>query len=157
MMAIMSPLLLVPDFKKLSTYSGAIILCCITSICCILGYEIFIVLQRIQGMPVQISYSDDNGKVVLASEEKMDTAFDFNFLNLAMLPGFMGSVLSIFEGNVGLLNIYSQQNEPRSMFCQTLITHMVVFLLCSMMGTLSYLAYGNLVQDIVLYNLPQNS
>ena len=25
------------------------------------------------------------------------------------------------------------------------------------MGTLSYLAYGNLVQDIVLYNLPQDS
>ena len=101
-----------------------------------------------------MAYSDETGMVVEASEEKMATAFDFSYLDAAMLPGFMGSVLSIFEGNVGLLNIYSQQNEPRSMFCQTVITHLVVFSLCALMGTLSYLAYGNLIQDIVLYNLP---
>ena len=29
--------------------------------------------------------------------------------------------------------------------------------MCAAMGILSYLAYGNLVQDIVLYNLPQDS
>jgi len=54
-----------------------------------------------------MTYTDDTGNVVEASEEKMASAFDLNYLNLAMLPGFMGSVLSVFEGNVGLLNIYS--------------------------------------------------
>ena len=29
--------------------------------------------------------------------------------------------------------------------------------MCLAMGTISYLAYGDLVQDIVLYNLPQHS
>ena len=43
------------------------------------------------------------------------------------------------------------------MMCQTVITHIVVLCLCALMGTLSYLAYGNLIQDIVLYNLPQHS
>ena len=43
------------------------------------------------------------------------------------------------------------------MMCQTVITHVVVLCLCALMGTLSYLAYGNLIQDIVLYNLPQHS
>ena len=43
------------------------------------------------------------------------------------------------------------------MFCQTVVTHLVVGAMCLIMGTLSYLAYGNLIQDVVLYNLPQNS
>ena len=43
------------------------------------------------------------------------------------------------------------------MFRQTVITHIIVFLLCLVLGTLSYLTYGNLIQDIVLYNLPQDS
>ena len=43
------------------------------------------------------------------------------------------------------------------MFCQTVVTHLVVGAMCILMGTLSYLAYGTLVQDIVLYNLPQHS
>lgn len=43
------------------------------------------------------------------------------------------------------------------MFNQTVITHIVVGACCLLMGTLSYLAYGELVQDIVLYNLPHHS
>lgn len=43
------------------------------------------------------------------------------------------------------------------MFKQTVITHLIVLTLCIIIGTLSYLTYGNLVQDIVLYNLPQDS
>lgn len=77
--------------------------------------------------------------------------------NINMFPLFMGEVLSIFEGNVGLLNIYSQQNEPRSMFKQTVITHLTVLIICLLMGTLSYLAYGSDTEDVVLYNLPKGS
>lgn len=43
------------------------------------------------------------------------------------------------------------------MFKQTVITHIVVGVLCLLVGCLSYLAYGSLIQDIVLYNLPQHS
>ena len=65
--------------------------------------------------------------------------------------------MSIFEGNVALLNIYSQQNQPRSMFLQTVVTHAFVGMLCITMGCLSYGAYGTLTQDIVFYNLPKGS
>ena len=57
-----------------------------------------------------MTYSNDDGKVVTASEEKLAEAFDYEYFNFAMFPMFMGEVLSIFEGNVGILNIYSQQN-----------------------------------------------
>jgi hypothetical protein len=157
MMALMSPLLLIPDFKKLSAFSGIFILCCVISIICIFVYEIVTVYHRTIGDPLPMTYSDESGKVVTASESRLENAFEYEYFNLAMFPAFMGEVLSIFEGNVGILNIYSQQNEPRSMFKQTLITHIVVGAMCVSMGTLSYLAYGDLVQDIVLYNLPQHS
>ena len=74
-----------------------------------------------------------------------------------MFPLFLGEVLSVFEGNVGLLNLYSQQNEPRTMMKQTALTHIIVLALCLAMGSLSYLSYGSLTQDIVLFNLPQGS
>ena len=83
--------------------------------------------------------------MVTASDDKLEAAFEFEYFNWAMLPPFMGEVMSIFEGNVGILNIYSQQNQPRTMFLQTIVTHVVVGVMCAAMGILSYLAYGNLV------------
>ena len=63
-----------------------------------------------------MTYSDENGSVFIASDEMVDKAFKYEYFNFAMFPLFMGEVLSIFEGNTGLLNVYSQQNEPRTMF-----------------------------------------
>ena len=116
MLAVMSPLLLIPDFNKLSAYSGFFILCCIVSIVFILIFEIGTIYFRGQGEPLAMTYSDENGRVHVASNDMLDKAFDYEYFNFAMFPLFMGEVLSIFEGNTGLLNIYSQQNEPRSMF-----------------------------------------
>ena len=63
MMALMSPLLLIPDFKKLSRASGIFILCCVISIICIFIFEIFTIYMRSQGTPLPMTYSDDTGKV----------------------------------------------------------------------------------------------
>ena len=144
MIALMSPLLLIPDFKKLSAFSGFFILCCVLSIVCIFCFEIDTLYKRSHGEDVTMTYSDDTGRVVLASDEKLATAFDYEYFNMAMFPLFMGEVLSIFEGNVGILNVYSQQKSPRSMMCQTAVTHLVVLVLCITLGCLSYLAYGSL-------------
>ena len=157
MLAIMSPLLLIPDFNKLSAYSGFFILCCIISIIFILIFEVGTIFLRAKGDPLPMTYSDANGNIFVASEEMLDKAFNYEYFNITMFPLFMGEVLSIFEGNTGILNLYSQQNEPRSMFRQTVITHLSVGALCVVVGSLSYLAYGSLVQDIVLYNLPQQN
>ena len=153
MITLMSPLLLIPDFKKLSAYSGFFIFCCILSICFIFMFEIATIYARNQGQAVEMTYSDETGKVVTATEEKMAEAFNYEYFNFGMFPMFMGEVLSIFEGNVGLLNIYSQQNQPRSMFKQTVVTHVVVGVLCLAMGCLSYLAYGSLIQDLSLIHI----
>ena len=54
-----------------------------------------------------MTYSDENGKVVVADDEKLESAFEYEYFNYAYLPLFMGEVMSIFEGNVGILNLYS--------------------------------------------------
>ena len=125
MIGLMSPILLIPDFKKLSAFSGFFILCCIVSIVFILGFEVQILYER------------------NASETAETESYTYEMFNFTMFPLFMGEVLSIFEGNVGILNIYSQQNEPRSMIKQAILTHLIVLVMCILIGTLSYLAYGN--------------
>ena len=54
-----------------------------------------------------MTYSDENGSVFIASDAMVDKAFEYEYFNFAMFPLFMGEVLSIFEGNTGLLNVYS--------------------------------------------------
>ena len=157
MIALMIPLFLIPDFKRISAFSGFFILCCVVSIICIFGFEIATLYAREHGEEMHLTYSDDTGKVLIASEAVLDTAFDYEYFNYPMFPLFLGEVLSVFEGNVGLLNLYSQQNEPRTMMKQTALTHIIVLALCLAMGSLSYLSYGSLTQDIVLFNLPQGS
>lgn len=116
MITLMIPLLLIPDFKKLSAYSSFFILCCVTSLFCIVVFEVMTLYKRGQGELLKMTYSDENGKVVEASDERIASAFDYELFNISFLPLFMGEVMSIFEGNVGILNIYSQQNQPRTMF-----------------------------------------
>ena len=43
------------------------------------------------------------------------------------------------------------------MIKQAFVTHMVVLVMCLLMGILSYLAYGSDTGDVILYNLPQGS
>ena len=43
MITLMSPLLLIPDFKKLSAFSGFFILCCCLAIVFIFAFEMVII------------------------------------------------------------------------------------------------------------------
>ena len=63
MIALMSPLLLIPDFKKLSAASGFFIMCCVTSIICIFVFEFATIYARSEGNPMPMTYSDDTGRV----------------------------------------------------------------------------------------------
>jgi len=49
MLAILSPLLLIRDFKKLGAYSGFFIMCCVLSIALVFIFEIATIYGRQQG------------------------------------------------------------------------------------------------------------
>jgi len=104
-----------------------------------------------------MTFTNEMGGVSVATDEQKEAAYNFLWFDRAHFPLFLGEILAIFEGNAGILNIYSQHSEPRQMFTNTVWTHLTVGFIVIGMCTCSYLAYGGMVQDIVLYNLPQHS
>lgn len=104
-----------------------------------------------------MTFTNELGGVSVATAEQKAAAYDFEWFNWSHIPMFLGEILAIFEGNAGILNIYSQHSEPRAMFATTVWTHIVVGFVVISLCSVSYLAYGNMIQDIVLYNMPQHS
>ena len=64
MIALMSPLFLIPDFKKLSAFSGFFIFCCIVSLLCIFAFEIDTLYKRSHGESVALTFQNENGKIL---------------------------------------------------------------------------------------------
>ena len=58
---------------------------------------------------------------------------------------YLGVALSNFEGNAGLLNIYSQQEKPKTMMVNVVWTYSIICILVIILSTTSYLAYGNMI------------
>jgi len=67
----------------------------------------------------------------------------------------MGQSIVLFEMNVSLLNVYAEHRHPREMFSSTIKTHIITVALACLVGWLSYYAFGDKVQSIVLYDLPE--
>ena len=112
MVTAICPLFLIPDFRKLGFFSTIVIFFCFSAIFLIIIFSISAIYARNQGKPYPLVYSDEDGTVIEASAEVANNAFNYIFSNISMIPLFMGEVISIFEGNSGILNIYSQNRQP---------------------------------------------
>lgn len=157
MVALLSPILLLKDFKKLSVFSGIFIGCCFTAVVAIFVYEFTAIYNRTHDIDQEMTFTDELGGVSVATAEQKAEAYNFKWFDQVHFPLFLGEILAIFEGNAGILNIYSQHSEPRAMFENTVLTHITVGFIVISLCTVSYLAYGDMIQDIVLYNMPQHS
>ena len=69
MVALLSPILLLPDFKKLSVFSSIFMSCCFLAIIAIFGFEFKAIYNRVNGIEQEMTYLDDNGTVSVASAE----------------------------------------------------------------------------------------
>jgi len=107
MVALLSPLLLLPDFKKLSVFSGIFIGCCVMALIAIFAFEFTAIYNRTNGIEQEMTFSDEDGLVIVATAEQKAEAYNFEYFNFAHFPLFLGEILAIFEGNAGILNIYS--------------------------------------------------
>lgn len=74
-----------------------------------------------------------------------------------MLPIFCAAMMSLFEGNQQILNLYSETDKPQNFFLITLICiiGLTVFVAVTV-GYLGYLAFGNSVKGVILYSLPND-
>jgi hypothetical protein len=74
---------------------------------------------------------------------------------LSAFPLFMGQSIVLFEANASLLNVYAEHRYPKQMYTSTVKMHIVIVVLACLVGWLSYYAFGDEVQEIVLYDLPE--
>jgi hypothetical protein len=69
MVALLSPILLLPDFKKLSIFSSIFIGCCFISVIAIFMFEFHAIYNRTHGIEQDMTFSDENGVVSVATAE----------------------------------------------------------------------------------------
>lgn len=67
MLTLMCPILLVPDYKKLSVLSGFFVAFCTIALLSIFMFEIQAIYYRREGIEMQMTYSDPSGQVKVAS------------------------------------------------------------------------------------------
>lgn len=67
----------------------------------------------------------------------------------------MGQSIVLFEANASLLNVYAEHRYPKEMYTSTVKMHILIVVLACLVGWLSYYAFGDEVQEIVLYDLPE--
>jgi len=72
-----------------------------------------------------------------------------------MIPIFCATMMTLFEGNQQILNLYSEADKPQDFFMTALITIITLTVCVAMtIGYLGYLAFGNGVKSVILYSLP---
>jgi len=74
-----------------------------------------------------------------------------------MLPLFLGQTIVLFEANMSILNVYAECSEPQKFFPAMITTHVVIVSMCMLVGLLSYAAFGDATEDVILFNLPKGS
>jgi proton-coupled amino acid transporter len=82
---------------------------------------------------------------------------DYKYFDGMMLPIFCASMMSLFEGNQQILNLYSETDKPQNFFLIALICIVALtFFVAATVGYLGYLAFGNSVKSVILYSLPND-
>lgn len=67
----------------------------------------------------------------------------------------LASLLTLFKGNQVLLNIYSETTRPQSFMAYTIWSVVgLTFLVVIPVGYVGYLAFGNTIKSVIIYNLP---
>ena len=82
-------------------------------------------------------------------------SLEYKYMDVSNIPVFCASMMTLFEGNQQILNLYAETNKPKKFYA--IVTSSFVFLLIAVaicVGILGYLAYGDKCMTLILYNLP---
>jgi amino acid permease len=77
----------------------------------------------------------------------------YGWLNL---PVFIGGANNFYEGNFVTLTVYSEHNNPRNFFTLLAIVMTIYTVFISIVGYIGYFAWGNSVNAIILFNIPNH-
>jgi amino acid permease len=80
---------------------------------------------------------------------------DYNQIDWVMVPVFCATMMTLFEGNQQILNLYAEADYPESFFMIAVICIVILTLLvAATVGYLGYLAFGATTKSVILLNLP---
>ena len=80
---------------------------------------------------------------------------NYNYFDGPMIPIFCGTMLTLFEGNQAILQLYSEVDHPQEFFTTALVCIIFLLVIVAMsLGYLGYLAFGNGVKSVIIYSLP---
>ena len=77
--------------------------------------------------------------------------------NPSYLPEFIAIWMNVLEGSQNFLNIYAEHDNPKTYINIIFIMIIIVTIFDILVSVMGYLAFGDQVQDVILYNLPFDS
>lgn len=94
--------------------------------------------------------TEEQYKIKITEEDR-----DYVYFNGWMVPVTTATLNCLYEGNQQILNIYAETNAPSSFFAISVwVTILTMIFIAVTVGYSGYLAFGNKVKSVIIYNLP---
>eukprot|EP00347_Sterkiella_histriomuscorum_P009027 403342809 len=93
----------------------------------------------------------------LLYDEEVPPKQDLKNIKWSAIPIYFGVTMCIFEGNGMILNLYSQADKPKKFMFQIWLVMLTITISGLSYGLLSYKVFGNDIESLVVFNLPENA
>lgn len=140
---ILLPILFIKSMSKIGYFSIFILIFTFIAIIII----VVICIMILNKSPQEVN--DDYG-LPLTEEDRTYNSWDW-----LMIPVFCATMMTLFEGNQQILNLYAEADEPQNFFTIALICIIILTVfIAALVGYLGYLAFGETTKSVILFNLP---
>jgi len=130
-------------FSNIAYFSAFVLLFTLFAYCVII-YKCIVILD----LPIRLKNSEYNLDI-------KNTDFQYLFWNISMLPSFCSAMMNLFEGNQQILNLYAEAESPKKFFKLIMSIFIILtFTIVLGVGILGYVTFGDTVQSLIIYNLP---
>jgi amino acid permease len=137
------PLYCLRSLNGIGYFSAVALLFTFVAIILILYINITILTQSYEETKEQYN-------VIITDEDR-----DYVYFDPYMVPVVVATLNALFEGNQQILNIYAETHAPSKFFNIALWVVITCTLLIAVsVGYTGYLAFGNKVKSVIIYNLP---
>ncbi|CAI2370542.1 unnamed protein product [Moneuplotes crassus] len=121
-----------------------------------LSWIAFIALAGMLMALAVILYYDIYYITIETVEEEEEIEATIKIFDIVHYPLFFGIAVLNFEGNPATLNVQASMKNPRRFSFVFFLSAISVSTLVIIVSSLSYIAYGDEVEDLITLNLPHN-
>ena len=65
--------------------------------------------------------------------------------------------MCLFEGNSSILSLYAEVDQPKHFLKYTILSFILIVIFCIFCGALSFMTFGQKIEDIVLLNFEESN